>query len=86
MLNVMLYNIVKKLGDSHKDLKETNMTMSNFIGGSTLTLGFLIAKLIMGSRTTNTVFFVVHTKPSYIVLLGREWIHANECVPFALNQ
>ena len=33
ILNVMPYSIVKKLGKSHKDLKETNMTMSNFTGG-----------------------------------------------------
>ena len=36
VLNVMPYNIVRKLGRSHKDLKETNMTMSNFIGGGTM--------------------------------------------------
>ena len=34
VLNVMPCSTVNKLGKNHKDLKETNMTMSNFIGGS----------------------------------------------------
>ena len=86
VLNVMPYNTVKKLGKSHKDLKETNMTMSNFIGGSTLVLSFLIAKLTVGSRITNTMFFIVDAKLGYAILLGKEWIHANQCVPSVLHQ
>ena len=72
MLNVMPYGIVKKLGKSCKDLKETNMTMFNFTGGRTSALDFFITKLTVGSKTTNTVFFVVKAKPGYIILLSRE--------------
>ena len=69
--NIMPYNIVKGLGQSRKDLKETNMTMSNFIGGSTLALGFFInTKLIVGFRITNTMIFVVDAKSRYTILLG----------------
>ena len=85
MLNVIPYNMVKKLNKSDKDLNETNMTMSNFTGGSTLTLGFLIAKLIVGPRTTNNVFFVVDVKLGYTILPGKEWIHANQYVPSTLH-
>ena len=77
MLNVMPYSTDKRLGRSCKDLRETNMTMSNFTKGNILALGFLIAELIVRSRTTNTVFCKVDVKPSYVVLLGREWIYAN---------
>ena len=77
VLNVMPYSTIEKLRNSHKDLKETNMTMSNFTGGSTPALGFLIAKLTVGSRATNTLFFVTDARPGYTVLLGIEWIHAN---------
>ena len=70
MLNMMPYSTVRKLGRTHKDLKETNMTMSNFTGGSTPVLGFSIAKLRVGLRTTNTVFFIVDLKLGYAVLLG----------------
>ena len=85
VLNVMPYNTVKKLGKSRKDLKEMNMTMSNFIRGSTPTIGFLIAEQTVGSRTTNTVFFMVDAKPGYTILLRKEWMHANQCVPSTLH-
>ena len=77
VLNIMPYSTVKRLGKSRKDLKETNMTMSNFTRGSTLALGFLSIELIVGSRTTNTMFFMVDGKLGYTVLLDKEWIHAN---------
>ena len=47
LLNVMPYSMVKKLWKSYKDLKEINMTMSNFTRGSTPVLGFLITELIV---------------------------------------
>ena len=86
MLNVMPYTMVNKLGKSCKDLKETNMTMSNFTRGSTPALGFLITEPIVGSRTTNTIFFVVDAKTGYNILLGRERMYANQCVPSTLYQ
>ena len=51
-----------------------------------MALGFLIDELTTRSRTTNTVFFMVDAKLRYTVLLGREWIHANQCVPSTLHQ
>ena len=86
MLNIMPYSTFKRLGKSHKDLKETNMTISNFTRASTPALGFLIVELTMGSKMTNIVFFVMDSKPGYTVLLCREWIYANQCVPSTLHQ
>ena len=86
VFNVMPYSTGVKLGKSHKDLKKTNITMFNFIWKSTLALGFLITELTTESRTTNTLFFVVDSRPGYTILLGREWIHANQCVPSTLHQ
>ena len=77
VFNVMPYSTVEKFGKSHKDLKKTNMVMPSFIRESTLALGFLIIDLTVGSRTTNTLFFVVDGIPRYTILLGREWIRAN---------
>ena len=73
MLNTMPYS----MGKSRKDLKETNMIMSNFTRGSISASGFLIVELTMRSRTTNTMFFVVDAKLGYTILLGKEWIHTN---------
>ena len=77
VFNIMPYSTVEKFRKSHRDLKKTKMTISNFTGESTLALGFLIAELTVGSRTNNTLFFVVDGRLGYTILLGREWIHAN---------
>jgi hypothetical protein len=40
----------------------------------------------VGSKTVPTAFFVVNVKGRYNVLLGRDWIHMNECMPSTLHQ
>jgi hypothetical protein len=47
----------------------------------------IVAKeLTVGSKTMLASFFVVDVKGHYNVLLGWDWIHANECVPPTLHQ
>ena len=43
-------------------------------------------KLTIGSKTLLTTFFVIDGKDSYSLLLGRDWIHANCCVPSTMHQ
>ena len=40
----------------------------------------------IGSKTLPTTFFVINGKGSYNVLLGRDWIHANCCIPSTMHQ
>jgi hypothetical protein len=39
----------------------------------------------MGSKMLLMSFFVINVKGRYNMLLGRDWIHANECVPLKLH-
>ena len=43
-------------------------------------------ELTIGSKTLLTTFFVIDGKSSYSLLLGRDWIHANCCVPLTMHQ
>ena len=43
-------------------------------------------ELTIGSKTLLTTFFVIDGKGSYSLLLGRDWIHANYCVPSTMHQ
>ena len=43
-------------------------------------------ELTIGSKTLLTMFFVIDRKGSYSLLLGRDWIHANCCVPSTMHQ
>jgi hypothetical protein len=33
-----------------------------------------------------TAFFVAETQGNFSLILGRDWIHANQCVPSTLHQ
>ena len=61
------------------------MKMANFTRESIDTLQFCIAELIVETRTSSTVFFIVDAKLGYSLLLVRDWIHSNMCVPSTLH-
>jgi hypothetical protein len=62
------------------------MSLSGFSEKPTEAKGIMSKELTGGSKTLPTVFFVVEVKERYNVLLGRDWIHANTCVPSMLHQ
>ena len=43
-------------------------------------------ELTVGRKTVPTSFFIVICKSMYTVLLGRDWIHTNCCVPSTMHQ
>jgi hypothetical protein len=65
---------------------KTNMTLSDFTGVASEAKGIISKELTIGSKTIPTAFFIVDVARKYIVLLGRDWIHANGCVPSMLHQ
>jgi hypothetical protein len=48
--------------------------------------GVLNVDLIMGTKTVPTSFFIVSSKSTYTILHGRDWIHANCCIPSMMHQ
>jgi hypothetical protein len=42
--------------------------------------------LTVGSKIVLTSFFIFSSKSTYTVLLGRDWIHANCCIPSMMHQ
>ncbi len=48
--------------------------------------GVLTTKITVGSKILRTAFFVVDDASYYNLLLGREWIHRNECILFTLHR
>ena len=43
-------------------------------------------ELTTRSKTLLTTFFAIDENGSYSLLLGRDWIHANYCVPSTMHQ
>lgn len=85
-VNVMPLSVFSKLGHQESELINTNMNLSGFSGKPSQAQGILSVELTVGSKTIPTAFFVVDVKGRYNVLLGRDWIHANCCVPSTLHQ
>jgi hypothetical protein len=85
-VNIMLLSMFKRLGHEEGDLKRTNLSLSGFAGEPTEAKGIVCKELTVGSKTVPMTFFVVDIKGRYNVLLGRDWIHANECIPSTLHQ
>nr|CAD1829455.1 unnamed protein product [Ananas comosus var. bracteatus] len=81
MVNVMPTSFFKKLGKDEDELKPTDSIMIDFTGNGQQAQGVLTTELTVGSKTLKTAFFVVDADSHYNLLLGRDWIHSNECVP-----
>ena len=62
------------------------MMVKDFEGVVSPALGVLCVDLTIGSKTLPTTFFVINGKGSYGLLLGRNWIHANCCIPSTMHQ
>jgi hypothetical protein len=85
-INILMLSLFKKLGHIESDLKHTNLSLSGFVGDPMEDRGIICKELTVGSKTVHTTFFMVDMKGCYNVLLGRDWIHTNECVPSTLHQ
>jgi hypothetical protein len=85
-VNIMPCALFQKLGHKEDELMRTNMTLSGFSGKVSEAKGIILKELMVGSKIVPTTFFVVDVKVRYNVLLGRDWIHANGCVPSMLHQ
>ena len=85
-INLMPYTTFHKLGKGPGDLMETDMMLKDFGGNTSKTQGVINIKLTIGSKTLLTTFFVIDGKGSYSLLLGRDWIHVNCCVPSTMHQ
>jgi hypothetical protein len=63
------------------------MTVSGVGGGEPMgDKGVISMELTIGSKTLATTFFVTEKQGNFSLILGRDWIHANKCVPSALHQ
>ena len=82
----MPYTTFCKLGKGPRDLIETDMMLKDFGGNVSKTRGAMNVELTIRSKTLLTTFFVIDGKGSYSLLLGRDWIHANCCVPSTMHQ
>jgi hypothetical protein len=85
-VNVMPYTTFRKLGMGPGDLTPTSIILNDFAGNPSDTKGCVHVDLMIGSKTLLTTFFVIEGKGAYSLLLGRDWIHTNCCIPSTMHQ
>jgi hypothetical protein len=85
-VNILLLSLFKKLSHDEGDLKHTNLSLRGFAGDPMEAKGIIYKEVIVGSKTVPMALFVVDVKGHYNMLLGRDWIHDNECVMPTLHQ
>jgi len=85
-INIMPYTVYRKLGKGDQDLTKTDMMLKDFEGNVSPVKGAICVELTIDSKTLPTTFFVISGKGVYNLLLGRDWIHANCCIPSTMHQ
>jgi predicted aspartyl protease len=70
-VNIMPYSVLRRLGCSAEDLIKTNVMLSDFNGQASEAQDVLNMDLTVGSKTIPTSFFIISSKSTYTVLLGR---------------
>ena len=70
-VNLMPYSVLRRLGRSTADLIKTIVMLNDFNGQPLEAQGVLNVELIVGRKTVPTSFFIVNSKSTYTVLLGR---------------
>jgi hypothetical protein len=86
-VNLMPYSLYRKLGKQDDELVKTNMTLSG-VGTDSLikARGVTSVELTIGTKTLVAAFFVTDVEGNYSLILGRDWIHSNQCIPSTLHQ
>jgi hypothetical protein len=86
-VNLMPYSLYRKLGKQDDNLFRTNMTLSGVGSDSPIKAkGVTSVELTIGTKTLAAAFFIAEVEGNYSLILGRDWIHANQCVPSTLHQ
>ena len=85
-INIMPYAVYRKLGKGDQDLTRTDMMLKDFEGNVSPVNGAICVELTIDSKTLSTTFSVISGKGAYNLLLGRDWIHANYCIPSTMHQ
>jgi hypothetical protein len=85
-VNLMSYAVFNKLGREDDELMKTNLTLNGMGGNPMEARGIISMDLTVGSKLLATTLFVVEVQGNYNVILGRDWIHANCCIPSTLHQ
>jgi hypothetical protein len=83
---LMPYTMLHKIGKSDEDLTQTDMMLVDFEGNISLAQGAIFVEITIDSKNHPAAIFVIKGRGSFNLLLCRDWIHANCCMPSTMHQ
>jgi hypothetical protein len=83
--DLMPYSVFKKLEWEDNELMKTNLALYDVGGNSMDAKDVISMELTVGSKSLATAFFVVEVQGNYSIILDRNWIHVNHCIPSTLH-
>ena len=87
IVNLMPYYLYKNLGEIDEELIRTNMAVNGIGGCDPIgAKGVASIELTIGSKIVPTTFFVSEVQGNFNLILGRDWIHGNQCVSSSLHR
>jgi hypothetical protein len=86
VVDLMPYTMLRKIWKSDEDLTQTDIMLVDFEGNVPPAQGAICVELTIGSKILPTAFFVIKGRGSYNLLMGRDWIHVNCCIPSRMHQ
>jgi hypothetical protein len=85
-INLMSYSIFNKFGREDNELVKTNLMLNGVGGNSMEAIGIVFIELTIRSKSVATAFFVAEVQGNCSVILDRDLIHTNCCIPSTLHQ
>ena len=68
-----------------EELLHSRLAIQGFNQGGQCAIDTIHLELIIGELTSNVLFHVIDAKTTYNMLLGRPWIHGNQCHQLCIN-
>jgi hypothetical protein len=66
---------------------KTNMVLNGFKGREGIEAkGMISIELTVDIKTLAIAFFIADVQGNYNILLGQDWLQANQCVPSTMHQ
>ena len=84
-VNVVTTRTMGLLDIPRSMIQTTSLTVKNFTGQVSRTLGLLFLRVKVGPASRVYTFFVAECASSYSMILGRDWIHRSFCIPSSMH-
>ena len=74
------------LGIPIEELSKSQTMIQGFNLKGQHAIGMIRVKLVMSDLSTSSIFYVIDSKTSYKLLLGRSWLHEHGIIALTFNQ